>query len=231
MKYKLKDHAGEPLKRLALSPPRFLVYIDGYNLYKGINHEDPPDLLRLGWSNYQKLGERLVDLAFDHLCSQRTVKVKYFTAKVNETTGTAGEIERQSLWLERLHEEAPCVEIIEGMHVSHSKQLGDRKEKMTDVNIAVHGVTDVLAMRPAGIVLVSGDRDFLPVVQFAARAEIPVAMFFPQEHELVRLPPGAPYSSRVRITHLTRDVMSQCRLTDEKWLRYLESKVRDHPKV
>ncbi|MEN6602532.1 MAG: hypothetical protein ABFD86_08935 [Bryobacteraceae bacterium] len=71
-----------------------------------------------------------MEMAFQHLCAERTVIVKYFTARVGEKTGTAGEIERQRLWLARLHAEAPAVEIVEGMHVSHSQGFGNRKEKM-----------------------------------------------------------------------------------------------------
>jgi uncharacterized LabA/DUF88 family protein len=244
-KYKLKS-AYPPSKRLSLTPPRFLVYIDEYNLYKGINHEDPPDLLRLGWSNYQKLGEVLVDLSFEHLSSQRSVLVKYFTAIVNEDTGTAGEIARQQLWLERLGIEAPDVKLIKGLHVDHSDRptgkvppnIADpkddkskrsaRKEKMTDVNIAVHAVRDVLALRPAGIVLVSGDRDFWPVVEYAAAAGVPAAVFFPQDHKLYKWPIGFKYEDRVTITYLTTDIMKACRLSDERWLDYLTLKTKEY---
>jgi uncharacterized LabA/DUF88 family protein len=171
MKFKLKDAYPLP-RKLALSPRRFLVYIDGYNLYKGINHEDPPDLLRLGWSNYQGLGERLVDISFDHLSSKRIVTVKYFTAIVGKDSGSPGEIERQALWLDVLKEEAPTLEIVPGLHISHSPDFSDRKEKMTDVNIALHAARDVLALRSSGMVLVSGDRDFLPVVECGFRGKV-----------------------------------------------------------
>jgi hypothetical protein len=73
-----------PTTEKVVRPPRFFVYIDGWNLYKGINHEDPPDLLRLGWSNYQKLGEKLVAISFEHLTEKRTVTVKCFTAMVGK---------------------------------------------------------------------------------------------------------------------------------------------------
>jgi len=52
------------LPRLPVEPPRFSVYIDGYNLYYAINHPKPEDLLRLGWCNYQRLGELLVEKSF-----------------------------------------------------------------------------------------------------------------------------------------------------------------------
>jgi uncharacterized LabA/DUF88 family protein len=226
MKFKMKE-TDSPPKRLALTPPLFLVYIDGYNLYKGINHEDPSDLLRLGWSNYQKLGERLVDLSFQHLSNRRTVKVKYFTAIVSKDSGTPGEIQRQQLWLEVLKDEARTLEVVPGLHRSYTATFDDRKEKMTDVNVALHAARDICEVKPAGFVLVSGDLDFMPIVECAATANIPVAVFFPQEHPLYALPPGVDYSSRVEITYLTRDILKECRLSDERWLEYLRLKVRD----
>ena len=229
MKFKMKD-AYRPPKRLALSAPRFFVYIDGYNLYSGINHEEPPDLLRLGWSNYQKLGEKLVEMSFEHLTNQRSVTVKYFTAIVGKDSGTAGEIERQTLWLDVLKREAPNVEVIPGMHISHSAGFSDRKEKMTDVNIAIHVARDVAESNPAGLVLVSGDRDFMPVVELAARAQVPVVVYFPQDHPRYALAPGVDYSDRVEITYLTREIMKDCRLSDKQWMEYLNIKVRDRKK-
>ena len=228
-KYKMKS-AYPPPKRLAITPPRFLVYIDGYNLYKGINHEDPPDLLRLGWSNYQKLGEALVDLSFQHLSNDRTVTVKYFTAIVGKDSGSPGEIQRQQLWLEVLESEAKTLEVAPGLHRSYTEDFSERKEKMTDVNIAMHAARDILQVKPAGIVLVSGDLDFLPFVECAAEAGIPVAVFFPQDHPLYALRPGVDYSNRVVITYLTQDIMKRCRLSDKRWLEYLRLKVRDRKK-
>jgi hypothetical protein len=150
MKFKMKDTYPPP-KRLTLNPLQFLVYIDGYNLYKGINHEDPPDLLRLGWSNYQKLGERLVDLSFEDMSNERTVTVKYFTAIVGKDSGSSGEIQRQKLWLEVLETEARTLEVVGGLHRSYTEAFSDRREKMTDVNIAIHAARDILEVKRAGV--------------------------------------------------------------------------------
>jgi len=238
MKSKMKHTYPSP-RRLALTLPTFFVYIDGYNLYMGINHDDPPDLLRLGWSNYQKLGERLVDLSFQHLSNERTVTVKYFTAIVAQGQGAAGEIARQTLWLDALKQEAPEVEVVKGLHVVRPDKLvahsesdasdakGGREEKMTDVNIAVHAIKDIIDLKPAGLVLVSGDQDFRPVVEFAAKAHIPVAVFFPQDHYIYQFPLGVDYLDRVETTYLTQEIMKDCRLKDDKrWLEYLHLKVQ-----
>ncbi len=219
-KHKLKD-SYPVAKKLAHSPPQFFVYIDGYNLYSGINHPDPPDLLRLGWCNYQKLGEKLVNLSFDHVSSERNVTVKYFTAKVGKDSGTSGEIERQRLWLDVLQHEAPSLKIIHGLHVPRSADFSSRVEKMTDVNITLHAAQDLGESKPAGMALVSGDRDFMPIIERAATADIPIVVFFPLDHPLYALPPGVTYSERVVITYLTQEILKNCRLSDKRWLEYL----------
>jgi uncharacterized LabA/DUF88 family protein len=229
MKNKMKATYPAPTK-LAIKPQRFVVYIDGYNLYRSINHEEPPDLLRHGWSNLQKLGELLVDLSFEQRQSRSDVKVKYFTARVGTNTGSPGEIRRQSLWLEVLKTEAPAVEIVEGLHRPQSEDFSSRREKMTDVNIAVHATTDILQTRPAGMVLVSGDMDFMPLVEHAADAHIPIAVYFPQDHPLYQMRPGFDRPELVTITYLTRELMNSCRLSDRHWLEYLRLKVQDRKK-
>ena len=216
--------------KLAIKPRSFVVYIDGYNLYRSINHEDPPDLLRHGWSNLQKLGELLVDLSFEQPRGRSDVKVKYFTARVGKDTGAPGEIRRQTLWLEALKTEASAVEIVEGLHRPQSEDFSSRREKMTDVNIAVHATADILQTRPAGMVLVSGDMDFMPLVEHAADADIPVAVYFPQDHALYQMRPGFKHSELVTITYLTREIMDRCRLSDKRWLEYLQLKVQDRKK-
>jgi uncharacterized LabA/DUF88 family protein len=225
IKYKLKaEHPSE--EPLELAPLQFIVYIDGYNLYKAINHEEPPNLLRLGWCNYQKLGERLVEMSFKHSTAARIVTVKYFSAPV-EGNYKVGEKVRQELWLSALKTEAPELQVTLG---AHTGPRDSRKEKMTDVNIGIAIANDLTRIRPAGIVLVSGDRDFLPAVELAAQQGVPVAIFFPQDHPQYNLRLGADYTNRVLRTYLSRDVMEPHRLRDQRWRDYLVSKIADQPK-
>ena len=53
---------------------------------------------------------------------------------------------------------------------------------MTDVNIGIAIENDAMQRRPAGMVLVSGDRDFPPAIELAAQHGVPVAIYFPQDH-------------------------------------------------
>jgi uncharacterized LabA/DUF88 family protein len=224
-KLKASHPAPEPL---GLAPLTFVVYIDGYNLYRGYNHEDPPDLRRLGWCNYQQLGEHLVDISFHHSSAPRRVVVKYFTAPVDSTAEEfKGERQRQDMWEAALLSAAPNVEIIRGIHVGPK---GSRREKMTDMNIGLAISKDATHLRPAGMVLISGDRDFQPAIEMAAQQGIPVAVFFPQDHDLYALRPGADYSKRVLITYLTREMLKPYLLNQAQWREYLTLKVRDHKK-
>jgi uncharacterized LabA/DUF88 family protein len=216
--------------KLAIRSQTFGVYIDGYNLYRAINHEDPPDLLRLGWCNLQKLGELLVDLSFDLQANPRDIQVKYFTALVGKDTGSPSEIDRQTRWMAEFKAEAPKVEVVEGLHRSTSNDASNRREKMTDVNIGIHVTTDILQSKHSGMVLVSGDMDFLPLVEHAANAGIPVAVYFPQDHPLYKMRVGFEHSQLVTVSYLTREILSKCRLSDKHWIEYLQLKVRDRKK-
>jgi uncharacterized LabA/DUF88 family protein len=207
---------------LPVEPPRFAVYIDGYNLYYAINHPRPEDLLRLGWCNYQRLGELLVEKSFACPVENPLVTVKYFTAEVNQETQHKGEAKRQKIWLDALSRDAPKLDIKRGMW---SKKA--REEKMTDVKIALEIAKDIIDRRPAGIVLVSGDLDFQPLVQHVADARIPIAVFTPDDHPLYELEPGKD-ASLAQFAHLTQDLMLECHLKSD-FLPYLRLKVEAKP--
>lgn len=220
----MKPAPFEAFPRLPVEPPRFSVYIDGYNLYYAINHPRPHELYRLGWCNYQRLGELLVEKSFACQIEKPPVKVTYFTAVVNQNTPNQhkGEMKRQKMWLDALSREAPKLTIKRGMW-----SQGERKEKMTDVNIALEIAREVIEVRPSGIVLVSGDLDFLPVVQHVADAGIPIAVFTPENHPLYNLAPGKD-CALVRFAHLTQDLLQNCILKTD-FRDYLRLKVDAKP--
>lgn len=235
--------SADPIQPLRLPPLRFRVYIDGYNFYGAINHSDPTWLFRLGWCNYQRLGEHLVGEAFQTL-GKPEVTVIYFTTKVDEKkTAHRGESRRQKLWLDALHDEAPDLKYRYGQFVRRTEvwkrnPVGTypeklvreiSREKKTDVNIALEMFKDVAAVRPAGMVLISGDQDLQPAVEYVARARIPIAVFNPHGHGMYQLSPDAD-SAFFRIGHLSRPMVEQCRLkSNDSWLAYLKSKSDDFP--
>ena len=222
-----------PLRR-----PKFFVYIDGYNLYKAIDH---PSTLKLGWCNYKLLAKELVKLSFEADSfpdEDDAVIVKYFTALVRQksqnhgenTGGHKGEEDRQQLWLQALKGETG-IKPIPGLHI----RRGDHhREKMTDVNIALTMVEDAQAERPLGLILVSGDFDFYPAVAKVVRAGIPVVVYNPDEHpnyslQPDQLPGNRPLSQLFQMRHLGKDTMYRCGLGREAdWIRYLEKKTESY---
>ena len=216
----------DPFPKLDVAPLRFSVYIDGYNLYGAVNHPKPDHLLGLGWCNYQRLGELLVEKSFDRPVGKSRVEVKYFTAKVDDRTARKGEIRRQEMWLKALVREAP--------HLNDKtikwgiwSPAGGRKEKKTDVNVVLEIVRDTTDSKPAGIVLVSGDLDFQPVVEYVLDSGVPIAVFTPDEHSPYSVTPGKD-TSRVRFAYLTQDLLEQCRLKSD-FRPYLTLKVESQP--
>src|SRR5580658_141993 len=212
----------EQFPKLEIAPHHFMVYIDGYNLYHAINRYEPPDLLRLGWCNYQRLADLLVEQSFAGGVEKRNVQVKYFTSRVEDgKTARKGEKRRQDIWLEALEKEVPSLNE-RTIRWGYWSPAGGRSEKKTDVNIALEIARDIIEIRPAGIVLVSGDLDFQPVVEHVRDAGVPIAVFTPDDHLLysVGLHKDA---SRVRFAYLTQDVLRECRLKSD-FLRYVSLK-------
>jgi hypothetical protein len=221
----------DPLQRLRIPQPVFFVYIDGYNFYAAINHYDPPDLLRLGWCNFEKLGHELVGMVFgEGFPKFGIIHTKYFTSLVPE--GRNGQLtnegRRQTLWLECLKAETG-IEPILGEH--RPRQSKGREEKKTDVNISLEIFSDSADRRPTGLILISGDLDLQPAVVHAAKKGVPVAVFCPLGHNMyeVKAPAGEDWDRRVRTTHLTREILRRCRLSSElsnqKWPLYLDMKI------
>lgn len=228
---------------LALPSRRFHVYVDGYNFYKSINFSDPPWLLRLGWCNLQRLGELLVENSFESIGACDVV-VKYFTTRLDQRQpGHRGEYERQQLWMGALEDHAPNLVWRYGLFVQRTEVWekpgpGLRperlyrnvlEEKKTDVNIAIEAANDLDRGGVSGMVLVSGDTDFQPLVENVAGRRVPIAVYNPHGHDMYKLSPDAP-SSLIRLTHLSQKQVAQCHLPyDKTWIQYLDSKVKHFP--
>lgn len=154
---------------------RVAVYIDGYNLYFGLNDK--------GWRRYLWLdlvafARRLVREGQD------LVAVKYFTARVGVPRDSA---RRQGIFLDALRVRGG-LEIILGNFIYSPNSCtacggtsDRREEKQTDVNIAVQMLLDAEEDLYDIAILVSGDSDQVPTVK-AIRARHPgrkVVIAFP----------------------------------------------------
>lgn len=138
---------------------RVCVYIDGYNLYFGLDEK--------GWRRYLWLDVPAFarSLLKPH---QSLVGVKYFTTRLSFP---AGSVQRQSTFLDALTFRGG-LEIVYGNFIYNDdgcKACGSswsrREEKQTDVGIAVHMLRDAYEDAYDVALLVSGDSDLVPVVE------------------------------------------------------------------
>jgi 6-hydroxy-3-succinoylpyridine 3-monooxygenase len=145
-------------------PPRTIVYVDGFNLYYGAVRGTPHEWLNL--SRYFELLRPADDIQL----------IRYFTALVTGPTRPNQEIFLRALAT------LQNVDVILGKFMSKNVKctldvcthVGSRlfvthEEKRTDVNIAVHMLDDVYQNRCDRLILVSGDSDLVPGVQFVRR--------------------------------------------------------------
>jgi hypothetical protein len=182
------------------------LYIDGYNFYVGINH---PGWLKYGWCNFSRLAKCLTERAFGSSVSVDAVK--YYTAPVRlGQQNRTGEPDRRQMWLDAVCTETPEVQIIQGRF----QKIGSspRKEKETDVNIAVDMQWDTA--KAGRVILISADSDFVPAIRAVRKAGKPTVVFLPPHQDGYKPPPDCSF----RIEMIKREELANCRL-QEKILR------------
>lgn len=141
------------------TPPRTIVYVDGFNFYYGAVKGGP-----YKWLNLERFFKLL--RPHDNLC-----QIHYFTALVNGPT-----LPNQQTYLRAL-ETLPLVNIILGNYKAKrvactlaactytgSRWFSTVEEKRTYVNIAVQMMEDAYEDRCDQLILVSGDSDLVPPV-------------------------------------------------------------------
>lgn len=141
---------------------RCTVYVDGFNFYFGIFANKP----EWKWLNIQAF--------FETLRSREDVNsIKYFTATVDPKKLFSERRDRQNLYLQAL-QTLSKVEIIKGVFQPRTRRCDAKcleeynvaEEKKTDVNIALNMVADCLDDKTDSVVLVSGDSDQEPAIQW-----------------------------------------------------------------
>lgn len=156
------------------NPERVQVYIDGFNLYFGMTTK----LKEIKWLNIYALSQKLIKP------DQTLIGVKYFTSRVSNHPAKE---KRQRTYLDAIN--TTGTEIIYG-HYKSNRTLCNRcghswagnEEKMTDVNIAVHLLTDALEDTYDTALLISGDSDLVPSI-------LAVHSKFPHKRVMVGFPP------------------------------------------
>jgi uncharacterized LabA/DUF88 family protein len=141
---------------------RLAVYVDGFNLYHGLHDKWR---CRYLWLDLVALGRAIRPRS-------NLVKVKYFTAPVLNAPDAAS---RQSAYQAALTVHNPgLIEIIQGRYQTKQKTCNgcrrawtEYEEKETDVNIAVHLVSDAAQGVSDAAIIVSADSDLVPAVEMA----------------------------------------------------------------
>lgn len=182
------------------------MYIDGYNFYYSLrNRSGYP--VGLGWCNFKTLGD-LILAEPDYVLE----RIKYFTAPVGDSRHDIGEEQRQNTWLSAVRT-IKELQVIPGYYVGSPQ---NRKEKQTDVNIAVEMVLD--AVNDNGYdtaLLFSGDMDLAPAIR--AVKKLPN-----HKSVIVCVPTYEPYEgwsklSRdydIAIKEITREMLEKSRFPD-----------------
>lgn len=145
---------------------RSIIYIDGFNFYYGMLTGRPD----LKWINYQRLGELLRP-------DDDIVHVRLFTALIDRKRAVSEKRDRQLRWWAALKTQ-PKITLTEGKFAERERTClvptcchGQRRytaleEKQTDVNLALSIVRDVQTLAPDVVVVISGDIDLLPALDW-----------------------------------------------------------------
>ena len=167
-----------------MQPHRLIFYIDGFNLYFGLKSRK---WRKYYWLDLQEMCARLIRP------NQRLVKVRYFTARINQAAG--GKRRRQLTYLEAI-ETLPLVDIHYGTYLASPQTCFEcghtfikHSEKKSDVNIAVKLITDAMNDLYDSAVLISADSDLTPALD-AIKAHFPkkrVLLFFPPKRSSLSL--------------------------------------------
>jgi ribosomal protein L32 len=164
-----------------------MVYVDGFNLYFGVLRAFP----ELKWLDLQSFMDFLRP-------DEEVVGVRYFTALVDPHKYISPTRDRQKRYHKALRSCAR-IEVIEGKYqlrevncrASCRESYDVPEEKKTDVGIAVQMISDAIDGLMDRIVLVSGDSDLEPAVEWIRKRypRIKITVYIPQD-------PGDPKQRR-----------------------------------
>ncbi len=196
------------------SAPKWAMYIDGYNFYYAIKNELPSTQLHLAWCDFSLLAREIID------GRGALSRIKYFTALVDGFERGAIEKERQALWL-RAVESIPSLEVVRGFYNGpysddRSIRYKRRREKETDVNIALALVGDADKQLYDRAILVSGDYDQIPAVRKVTKEFMrPVEVWLPPGHPITRHWKEFDGEERVSVRSITTAMLERARLAIE----------------
>jgi uncharacterized LabA/DUF88 family protein len=155
---------------------RIIVYIDGFNLYFGMEE------LRIGgvkWLNLRKLVEKLLKP------NQELISINYYTSRV---INNPNKEKRQAIYLDAL--KTQNINIVYGQYKDNTiwcKKCNHNwnvsKEKQTDVNIATDMMIGAFQDLYDTAFLITGDSDLVPPVSA-------IHSNFPSKRVFIAFPPN-----------------------------------------
>jgi uncharacterized LabA/DUF88 family protein len=164
---------SQPKKRCA-------IYVDAFNWYFGVFQHRPA----WKWLNVQSFFEALRP-------DEDIVAIKFFTALVEPIKHVSTRRDRQKRYLKALGT-LPKVKIISGKYQERTVTCQARdcmrrleyqvpEEKKTDVNMAVNLLEDAFRGLTDSMVIVSGDSDLEPAVEWVRRnhPQIKITVYIP----------------------------------------------------
>lgn len=182
------------------------IYVDGFNLYYGALKKTP-----YRWLNIEKLCR--IMLPHDTIN-----QIKYFTALVNPRSGDPSQSVRQKTYLRAL-QTIPNLEIIYGHFLTHHIMMPlappkhgyvkviKTEEKGSDVNLALHLLSDGYKNAYDVGIVISNDSDLLLPVQFVKK-ELgkTIGILNPQKHPSRVLIANADFIKNIRKGVLSRSL-------------------------
>jgi len=160
---------------------RITIYVDGFNFYYGLRTEKRinPEWKRAYWINLVQLFEQFLGP------EQVLDRVIYFTASpLNKEKNS-----RQSAFLNANKLlNGQKFEVVRGKYLEKiivcpkcKYSISRPEEKKTDVNLSIRMVADCVQDKTDSLVLVSGDSDFIPPVEFIQKnyPEKNIRVYFP----------------------------------------------------
>lgn len=191
------------------------IYVDGFNLYYGALKNTP-----YRWLDLAKLCRIM-------LPRDTISQIKYFTALVNPRPTDPDQLTRQQIYLRAL-QTIPDLEIIYGHFLTHEIMMPlappksgyvkviKTEEKGSDVNLALHLLSDGYKNAYDVAVIVSNDSDLLLPVQFVKK-ELgkKIGILNPQKHPSKVLIANADFVKNIRKGVLSKSLFPTS-LTDSQ---------------
>jgi len=166
-----------------------ICYIDGFNLYHGLRSKN---WRKYYWLDLWALAERFLRNG------QTLAEVVYCTAKVKQDPPAQ---RRQLTYIDALQATRPGLKVVYGHYLAKKMNCYNcgniytrHEEKMTDVNIACHLLTDAMDDRFDAALVMSGDSDLVPPVRI-------IRDRWPKKRVIALFPPNRKSDALRRVVH------------------------------